>query len=122
MKIAVPVLDDSLKIFKRTGQAPFFAVFVNGTLAELVPNSHDTHDHHAHDKQHDEAAHAEHINGHKKDIDGLRGCQIILVQMIGEHMREALESLDIKIAKIRERDGEFANDVVYKYLQENHNA
>lgn len=117
MKIAVPVDSDKITIFKRTGQAPFFAIFQNGIFETTVENSHgkEVHDHYDDEHEHAEDD-AEHVGHHKKDIAGLAGCDFILVQMVGEHMREAIESLNIKIKKIREKDGNIASEVVKNFL------
>lgn len=117
MKIAVPVDTDKKTIFKKTGQAPFFVIFNDGQETEVVSNNHHTHDHHEHD-HHDEN-HEEHVGAHKKDISGLKGCDIILVQAVGEHMQEALHSLDIKIKKIRKKDGDTAQEAVKNFLENN---
>ena len=114
MKIAVPVDNDKQTIFKRVGQAPYFAVYENNNVVEFVTNSHGHlhHDEHEHD-------HEEHTNAHKKDTSGISDCDVILVQMIGEHMREALESHNIKIQKIRQKDGTTSNEAVTNFLNNN---
>lgn len=115
MKIAVPVDTDKESIFKRTGQAPFFAIFNGPTAVEFVTNTHHTHD----EYEHNEHAHEAHVNEHKKDISALQGCELILVQAVGEHMQEALESLNIKIKKIRKKDGVTAQEAVRNFLANN---
>ncbi|MBU0632050.1 dinitrogenase iron-molybdenum cofactor [bacterium] len=115
MKIAVPVDVDKESIFKKTGQAPFFAIFNGDEAIRFEANSHHTHDAHEHD-EHDEN-HEEHVGAHKKDISGLKGCDVILVQAVGEHMREALESLGIRIKKIRKKDGLTAIEAVKNFLE-----
>lgn len=115
MRIAVPVDTDKESIFKKTGQAPFFAIFEGEEAVGFEANSHHTHDAHEHD-EHDES-HEEHVRAHKKDISGLKGCEVILVQAVGEHMKEALESLGIKIQKIRKKDGATASEAVKNFLE-----
>lgn len=115
MKIVVPVDTDKESIFKRTGQAPFFAIFNDNELVNFVANNHHTHDEHV---DHEDT-HEEHVNEHKKDISALKGCELILVQAVGEHMQEALESLNIKIKKIRKKDGATAQEAVNNFLQNN---
>ncbi|MDD2789553.1 MAG: NifB/NifX family molybdenum-iron cluster-binding protein [Sulfurimonas sp.] len=120
MKIAVPVDNDKKTIFKRTGQAPFFAIFNDTEIESIIPNAHgkEGHNHHDHDHEHEHAEDdKEHLNQHKKDISGIKGCDIILVQAVGEHMQEALDSFGIKIQKIRKKDGLFAHEAVANFLQ-----
>jgi hypothetical protein len=38
---------------------------------------------------------------------------------VGEHMQEALHSLDIKIKKIRKKDGDTAQEAVKNFLENN---
>lgn len=113
MKIVVPVDNDKETVFKRVGQAPFFAVYENNNVVEYVPNSHGHLHHDEHEHGHDNK---EHTNSHKKDTSGISDCDVILVQMIGEHMREALEFHNIKIQKIRQKDGAISSEVVAKFL------
>jgi predicted Fe-Mo cluster-binding NifX family protein len=118
MKIVVPVGDDKKTIFKRTGQASFYNIYNDAQLIESVVNKHSHgggHGHkHTHEHSHDDDH--EHLNQHKKDIDALKGCDIILVQALGEHMKEALESIDLKVMKLRKDDGSDSDEVVGKYL------
>jgi len=96
MKIVVPVEADKQSMIKRTGQASYFAIFENDKLNSFIPNSHtdEEHDHHNLNDQ-------EHVNEHKKDVINLQGCDVILVQAIGKHMRAALDDIGLKIVKIK---------------------
>ena len=116
MRIAVPVDSDKETIFKRVGQAPFFAIYQDNQVVEYIPNSHGHlhHDEHEHGDDHEE-----HTKAHKKDTAGISNCDVILVQMIGEHMREAIESHNIKIQKIRQKDGTTSNEAVANFLNNN---
>ena len=60
--------------------------------------------------------HNEHTNEHKKDVIGLKECDIILVQAVGENMKEALESIGLKVKKIRKKDGLTADEVIKNFL------
>jgi predicted Fe-Mo cluster-binding NifX family protein len=115
MKIVVPVDNDKSTIFKRTGQAPFFNIYEDVSLISSVENTHSGGG--AHQHGHDDSK--EHLNEHKKDIGALKGCDIILVQALGEHMSEALESIDLKVMKLRKDDGSTSDEVVDKYLNNN---
>lgn len=116
MKIAIPVSEDKHTIFQRTGHAPYFAIYEDHNLVHYIENSHEKGGHGAHEHHEHDHDHHEHVAGHKKDIAALEGCEYILVQMIGEHMREAVESLGMKVKKIRKKDGDNANEVVEKFL------
>lgn len=104
-------------IFKRTGRAPFFAIFENKKILEIKENLHalshqnDDHEHHHEEHSSEEVAH------HRKDILEFQGCDVILAQAVGVNMQEALESLGIKIQKISRVDGEDADTVVNKFLE-----
>lgn len=114
MKIAIPVEGDDLKIVKRTGQAPYFAIFEDTELERIVeaPQGH-AHDHH---EGHDHGGHEEHIGGHGKSLVNIADCDLMLVQAIGEHMSEAVKRVGITVKKIRQKDGEYANEAVASYL------
>jgi len=111
MKIVVAVDTDKQTIVKKTGQAAFFAIYENEKVVDFIPNRHGEGNHGIGNPQDDE-----HTNEHKKDVMGLAGCDIILVQAVGENMREALESLGLKVQKIRKKDGTTADEVVQNFL------
>lgn len=122
MKIAIPVDVDKSSIYKRTGHAAYFAVYEDDQVINYVQNNHGKGEHGAHnhdDHDHHHMNPEDHVAEHKKDISELEGCEVILVQMIGEHMREAVESLGIKIKKIRQKDGSTADEAVKNFLQNN---
>ena len=123
MKIVIAVDEDKKTIVKRTGQSAFFAIYEDEKLVALVPNKHNDGGHHAHTHNHvhheSREEHEAHTNSHKKDVEGLRGCDVILVRMIGENMREALESVGLKIKKVREKHGESADEIVNYFLNGN---
>lgn len=85
---------------------------------ELVPNKHHDGGHDEHTHNHEESD-EEHTNSHRKDVQALIGCDIILVQAVGEHMKEALESINLKVKKIRKKDGETADEVIKNFLANN---
>jgi len=120
MKIVLAVGEDKQTIIKRTGQSAYFAIYEDSKLVELVPNKHHDGGHHAHrhneEHDHSELSHKEHTNSHKKDVEALKGCDIILVRAVGENMKEALESINLKVKKIREKDGLTADEVVNNFL------
>jgi predicted Fe-Mo cluster-binding NifX family protein len=123
MKIVVAVDEDKQTIVKRTGQSAYFAIYEDDKLVELVPNKHHDGGHHAHrhNEHHDHSglSHEEHTNSHRKDVEALKGCDIILVQAVGENMKEALESVGLKVKKIRKKHGATAQEVIKNFLEGN---
>lgn len=123
MKIVLAVDEDKKSIVKRTGQSAYFAIYEDDKLVDLVPNKHHDGGHHAHRKHeaHDHLAMGDekHTNSHKKDVAALKGCDIILVQAVGENMKEALESVGLKIKKIRQKHGATADEVIANFLNGN---
>jgi predicted Fe-Mo cluster-binding NifX family protein len=123
MKIVLAVDEDKQTIVKRTGQSAYFAIYEDDKLIEVVPNKHHDGGHHAHRHNeahdHDGLSHEEHTNSHKKDVQALKGCDIMLVQAVGENMKEALESVGLKVKKIRQKHGTTADEVVKNFLAGN---
>jgi len=116
MKIAVPVEGQNLKIVKRTGQAPFFALF-DGADFDRIVEAPSGHAHDDHDDHHDHGDDEEHIEGHGKSLANLEGVELMLVQAIGPHMQKAVDRAGITVKKIREKHGEFAGEAVKNYLE-----
>ena len=123
MKIVLAVDEDKKTIVKRTGQSAYFAIYDDDKFVEVVPNKHHDGGHHSHreneDHDHSQMAHDEHTNSHKKDVEALKDCDIILVQAVGENMKEALESIGLKVKKIRQKHGTTADEVVRNFLDGN---
>ena len=117
MKIAVPVEGENLKIVKRTGQAPYFAVF-EGARMERLAEAPQGHEHHHHETHEDHGDDEEHVQGHGKSLVHIADCDLMLVQAIGTHMKEATERAGIAVKKIRQKDGEYANEAVENYLKD----
>ena len=113
MKIVLAVDEDKKTIVKKTGQSAYFAIYEDDKLINLVPNKHHDGGHHH------ESSHKEHTNSHRKDVEALIGCDIILVQAVGENMKEALESINLKIKKIRQKHGSTADEVIKNFLDGN---
>lgn len=120
MKIVVAVDEDKRTIVKRTGQSAFFAIYEDEKCVEYVPNKHHDgghHEHtHNHESNHSEEEQVAHTNSHTKDVQGLKGCDVILVQAIGENMKEALDSVGLKVKKVREKHGATADELVKNFL------
>ena len=92
MKIAVPTQDKE-SIFRRTGRAPLFQIFVleNGVWKEAgaVPNRHREEDDHDETKEH---SHADLINQ-------IKDCDTILLNKVGKHLKHDLDNAGIRIIK-----------------------
>ena len=123
MKIVLAVDEDKKTIVKRTGQSAYFAIYEDDKLVDLVPNKHHDGGHHAHreheEHDHSDREHEEHTNSHRKDVQALQNCDIILVQAVGENMKEALESIGLKVKKIRQKHGATADEVIANFLSGN---
>ena len=123
MKIVLAVDKDKKTIVKKTGQSAYFAIYDDDKFVEVVPNKHHDGGHHSHreneEHDHSEMAHDEHTNSHRKDVEALKDCDIILVQAVGENMKEALESIGLKVKKIRQKHGATADEVVRNFLDGN---
>jgi predicted Fe-Mo cluster-binding NifX family protein len=115
MKIVLAVDEDKQTIVKRTGQSAYFAIYEDDKLVKCISNKHHDGGHHAH-REHDHGSDTEHTNSHKKDVEKLKGCDIILVQAVGENMKEALASVGLEIKKIRQKDGTTADEVIKNFL------
>ena len=121
MKVAVPVKDDTLEIMTRTGRAPFYAIFeVNDNdyeLLELRENLH-SHEHEHEDGEitsEEEYSQAE-VRQHRKQLQNISDVDAILVRGLGPNMKGALELENIKVIRVNKKDGDFAGDVIKKYL------
>ncbi len=126
MKIAVPVHSNELKIYQRTGRTPYFAIFEDENFSELRINVHaDAHeeieavqpDGKIKKVEVKEEYSQEEIEKHRKDFALLQDCDILLAQALGKNLTQALALLKLKTAKISKKDGEFANEVVEKFLK-----
>ena len=118
MRIAIAVEEDKQTIVKRTGQAAFFAIYEDTKAVNYIANTHGKgHSNHTHEHSHKDMGETEHTNKHKKDIAGLKGCDIILVQVVGENMKEALESIGLKVKKIRKKDGASADEAIKNFIE-----
>jgi predicted Fe-Mo cluster-binding NifX family protein len=109
MKVVIPVDNDKKTVFKKVGRAPFFNIYENNVLISSLVNNHA--------KEHEDNEHSHHHeHSHEKDVKILLGCDVILVQAIGEHMSEAIESIGLKIIKLRKDDGTIASEVLEKFV------
>jgi len=123
MKIVLAVDEDKKTIVKKTGQSAYFAIYEDDKLIDFIPNKHHDGGHHGHGKHqehdHSEMGHEEHTNSHRKDVVSLKDCDVMLVQAVGENMKEALESIGLKVKKIRQKHGATADEVISNFLNGN---
>jgi len=122
MRIAVPVESDKSTIARKTGQSAFFAIYENEKVVDYIQNRQGHADkgegrgeggeHHKHERMQN----AESANVHRKDISKLSDCDLILLQVVGEHMKETLISMGVEVKKVRQKDGSTADEVVQKFL------
>jgi len=99
MKIVVAVDADKKTIVKKTGQAVYYAVYEDTKPIDFIENNQN--------------------ESHGKNVLKFAGCDVILVQAIGEHMRESIESVGLEIKKIRKKDGVTADEAVKNFLNNN---
>ncbi|MCK5294262.1 MAG: hypothetical protein KAJ49_06385 [Arcobacteraceae bacterium] len=111
MKIVVPVDRDKITIYKRTGKAPFFNIYNDEQLIDTIVNNHSNSN-----EEDNNSTTQEDIERHKKDIENLKGCDIILAQAVGANMGKALESIGLEVQKISKIDGTKAIEVVVRFL------
>ena len=99
MKIAIPT-NDRVSITKRTGRTKEFAVYeiANGAVinTQYHTNPH-THEDHNHD-------HGEHTHSHAEITDLLSDCDLMVVQMVGNHMKRDLDAGALKYEITKETD------------------
>ncbi|AHF97946.1 MAG: NifB/NifX family molybdenum-iron cluster-binding protein [Desulfurella sp.] len=108
MKIAVPVKDNSLEIFPRTGQAPYFAIFNDSKFSHLVKNTIEEHD--------EENASIDHVEFHRKQVEALGDIDAVLVLKIGKHIKQALEEKNIQIIEFPNSNFKNAKDLIEAYF------
>ena len=117
IKIAVPVEGENLKIFTRTGRAPYFAIFEfdkeKFNLISLNENTHSKE--HAHDHHHEEHTDDEVKHHHRYlKTSKISDCNYIIVRALGPNMKDALDLAGIKPIKVSKKDGEYALEVLEK--------
>ena len=107
MKIAIPT-DNRKTLAERTGRAKEFAVYEieNGEIVS-VNFAKNTHEHHDHDEGQN------HDHSHAEIVDALEGVDILLVSIIGKHMKADLESAGINYQRISKTN---IDDILSEYL------
>jgi len=111
MKIAVPVVDDTLKLAGNAGHSPYFAVFtVNGGMFKsfsleglrVNPKAADDDHHHDHDAphtcDHDEND-QEHIRAHDTMAEAIEDCDYLVVKMACKNTAKSMNNVGVKLQK-----------------------
>ncbi|MCX6074111.1 MAG: hypothetical protein NTY39_07325 [Campylobacterales bacterium] len=112
MKIAVPVMDETLKLAGNAGHTPYFAVynlkggmFKSFEFEALRPNpkvaGEDQHDH-DHDEHHTcdhDANDVEHIKAHDTMADAIGDCDYLVVKMACKNTAKSMMNLGVKLKK-----------------------
>lgn len=111
MKIAVPVVDDTLKMAGNAGHTPFFAVYnLKGGMFRSFefeglranPKMAGEEDHHDHDDHHTcdhDANDMEHIKAHDTMADAIADCDYLVVKMACKNTANSMSNLGIKLKK-----------------------
>lgn len=95
MKVAIPS-NDGVNIFKRTGRAEKFVIAeVFGDTFKFVDTVKNSHSH-EHD---DNDSHDEHEHSHDNLVKSIAGCEFLLVNMIGKHLKADIDKSGIKVFK-----------------------
>jgi predicted Fe-Mo cluster-binding NifX family protein len=111
MKIAVPVVDDTLKMAGNTGHTPYFAVFAltGGMFKSFVleglranPKVANDDHHHDHDEHHTcdhDAGDIEHIKAHDTMAQAIHDCNYVVVKMACKNTAKSMTQAGIKLKK-----------------------
>ena len=111
MKIAVPVVDDTLKMAGNAGHTPYFAVYnLKGGMFRSFefeglranPKMAGEEDHHDHDDHHTcdhDANDMEHIKAHDTMADAIADCDYLVVKMACKNTANSMSNLGIKLKK-----------------------
>lgn len=96
MKIAIPT-NDRKTIAKRTGRCEEFAVYeITNNKVISADYRKNTHDH-----DHEEE---EHEHSHSDIMELLSDADMMIVQMVGKHMKSDLEKSNLEYQKTKESD------------------
>lgn len=110
MKIAVPVIDTTLKLAGNAGHTPYFAVFnlkggmfrsfeLEGLRANPKVAGEDHHDHDEHHTcDHDEND-IEHLKAHDAMAHAIEDCDYLVVKTACKNTAKSMNNLGIKLQK-----------------------
>jgi predicted Fe-Mo cluster-binding NifX family protein len=130
MKVAIPVVDDSLRIAKNAGHTPYFAIFNIGggmfktlTLEGLRPNPKmaghevDEEEHSGkHVCDHDEND-MEHIKSHDLMSEAIKDCDYLVVKSACKNTANSMKAFGIKMKKYN-GDEAYAKEAISSIMNE----
>lgn len=111
MKIAVPVVDDTLKMAGNAGHTPYFAIFnLKGGMFKSFeleclranPKVAGEDDHHDHDEHHTcdhDENDMEHIRAHDTMAQAIEDCDYLVVKMACKNTAKSMNNVGIKLQK-----------------------
>ena len=119
MKIAIAVESDKMKVAKRMGHAPWFAIFnVEASEFKLINLAENEHA-----KEHDQGGHHHHeenneteIENHRQHIKPLKGVDGILARAVGPHMKEAIAREGITVYRLPLSAGRNAEELLRFFI------
>ncbi len=125
MKVAVPVFDEGLDIFKNTGHSPYFAIFeLKGTgafksfsLIEMRKNPRG-------DKEseqgcsHGAESREEHIKGHSVLADIVKDIDVVLIQSACKNTAFVMEEAGAMLAKIPQNIQKAKDALAFVYTKQ----
>jgi len=122
MKIAIAVESDEMKVAKRMGRAPWFAIYeLEGeqyTLLELAVNEHAKEHDEEGGHQHHEAHNETEIEHHQQHLAPLKGVDAILARAVGPNMGDALAREGLAVYRFPLNAGKTAPELL-DYLIKN---
>lgn len=111
MKIAVPVIDEHLKMAGNAGHTPYFAVFtLKGGMFKSFeleglranPKVADDDHHHDHDGHHTcdhDENDTEHIRAHDTMAEAIEDCDYLVVKMACKNTAKSMNNIGVKLQK-----------------------
>lgn len=118
MKVCIPVNHEGTEIFVRTGHTPWFAVYEfsdddkNWNHTGRIQNAgHDEEHHHGADSDSE-------VEHHRKQIQGLRGCDTLLCLALGAHMKAALDEAGIGYRVYKKKEIRGIDQLLTRFQEE----
>ena len=111
MRVAIPVMDDSLKIARNAGHAPFFAIYeIGGGMFKTIELKGLRANPKMENEEVDEADHIgrhicdaeddpEHVNAHFTMAEAIEDCDYLVVKMACKNTANAMKSSKVTIKK-----------------------
>lgn len=139
MKIAIPVMGDKSTVARKTGESEFFAIYEDEKIVNYIPSRNARGQRHAQGNGNGQGLGRQgngqgqglgqgnrHGNGeglgraHRNNgVATIEECDTMLVQVIGENMKASFKAMGIEVKKVRQKDGNTADEVVKNFLNKN---